>query len=237
MKLIATGDLHGELPKIPECDLLLVCGDLGPWWDHSDVVHRNWFKTKFYPWVKEVPARKIIAIGGNHDFFLEKPGGKNLIRAMRVDTPLTYLENEATEFEGLRIWGTPYVPHLRSWAFYGDEHEKLLDMYQKIPSNTDILISHGPPLGINDNTSITHVGSWALRDEIGKRPDLKLHVHGHIHECYGHTKLPGRDTLFVSCSHMDRNYDPVNKPIEIEWDGKTMEVIDADASCNDGTAR
>ena len=30
MKFVATSDIHGDLPKIPECDAVLICGDISP---------------------------------------------------------------------------------------------------------------------------------------------------------------------------------------------------------------
>lgn len=49
-----------------------------------------------------------------------------------------------------------------------------------------ILVTHGPAFGILDMThSGAHAGSTALRDLVDQRP-FRVHVHGHIHESYGH---------------------------------------------------
>ena len=41
MKFIATSDIHGDLPKIPECDAVLICGDISPVLIQRNTVRQN----------------------------------------------------------------------------------------------------------------------------------------------------------------------------------------------------
>ena len=60
------------------------------------------------------------------------------------------MEHEATELYGYKFFGTPYVPPIPRWAFVKkDEDRKKL--FAKIPTETDILISHTPPKNILDS--------------------------------------------------------------------------------------
>ena len=54
-----------------------------------------------------------------------------------------------------------------------------------IPNDTEILITHGPPLGIGDlNTNEDRIGCLDLYNCIQViKP--KYHLYGHIHEGYG----------------------------------------------------
>ena len=72
MRLVLTSDFHGFLPKrVPECDLLLIAGDVCPVWNHDRKFQAFWLRNDFTDWLKEQPATDIIGIGGNHDFVLE----------------------------------------------------------------------------------------------------------------------------------------------------------------------
>jgi hypothetical protein len=76
MRIICTADLHGQLPDIPECDLLLIAGDVCPVEDHDPTYQRKW-STKFRLWLADeqrVQAERIVWIAGNHDFSLELGG-------------------------------------------------------------------------------------------------------------------------------------------------------------------
>jgi hypothetical protein len=239
MRIVATSDLHGYLPEIPECDLLLIAGDLPPiWCDRDDAKTREWFKYAFAPWVN-VPAKCVVAIAGNHDFYVEKPGGR--IGMLKIEHEMMangkvkfrYLDerNPITEFEGPKVWGSPFVPNLPGWAFHKNE-EQLANLYASIPSDVDIVMPHGPAKGILDDMASPlhpHVGSTAFREWLLSQTwGPKLVVAGHVHENYGWTTLPFRDTLFVCASHMNEIYDETktNPPIVIDYDGEKMEVVE-----------
>ena len=80
---------------------------------------------------------------------------------------------------------------------------------------TDVLIPHGPPLNILDNT-ITgeRVGCLDLWEAVSRvRP--KFHVFGHIHESYG--QLTERGVQFINACICTERYKPINKPIVFEF--------------------
>lgn len=200
MRIALISDLHGNLPDTPECDLLLIAGDVTPVVDHSWLRQKLWIDTEFRYWLSKQPARKIIGIAGNHDFIAQSDDW--LMR----DLPWTYLQDEGATFEGLNIWGTPWTPTFGRWAFM-DKDENLDAYFSQIPDNTDILLSHGPAYGYGDLTdrSNEHVGSVTLREAI-TRTNPRLHVYGHIHEAYG---IEQHDTtVSTNVSYVDLNYHP-----------------------------
>ena len=50
---------------------------------------------------------------------------------------------------GYNFYGSPYSVEFCGWAFM-EECENLAKIWEKIPTNTDILITHGPPFDILD---------------------------------------------------------------------------------------
>lgn len=132
-------------------------------------------------------------------------------------TNCIYLEDSGVELLGLKIWGTPHQPEFGGWAFNVPRGAKLMEKWNLIPADTDILISHSPPVGIGDfcNSNV-HAGDVDLLNTIMKRLKLILNVFGHIHEGYGVYQVDGCDTVFVNASNCDIRYDPVNPPIVLD---------------------
>src|SRR5436190_19972122 len=64
LKIAATSDLHGYLPAVPECDLLLLGGDLCP--DGREKDQARWLDTTFRYWLRDVPAKEVVGVAGNH---------------------------------------------------------------------------------------------------------------------------------------------------------------------------
>jgi hypothetical protein len=125
------------------------------------------------------------------------------------------LFDEAITLDGLNFYGTPWQPWFYDWAFNLQRGPQIRAKWELIPSNTDILISHGPPLGHGDLTSRREqVGCADLLATVeANRP--KLHIFGHIHEAYGVTC--NEHTTFINASSCTLNYKPTQRPIVFDW--------------------
>jgi Icc-related predicted phosphoesterase len=224
MDITCVSDLHGNFPDVSDGDLLIIAGDCTARDDE-----KSW--KKFMEWAEILlEYDKIILVGGNHDNALQK-GIVDLTPA--IDD---YLCDSGIEYEGLKIWGSPWTKTFSGMnpnckAFTVDTDEELAEKWAKIPEDTDILITHCPPFTYFDLTQEgKSVGSLSLAASTG-RLNLKLHVFGHIHECGGKISdgrlipkdLPGffevSRTIFVNASHVNERYQPVNKPIRIILEG------------------
>ena len=211
MKITAISDLHGFYPKLEGGDLLIVAGDL-------TARHSKEEALDFIYWLAEQDYKEKIIIAGNHDTFLIHNKSWFLDELEHISKSV-YLCDSGAEFEGLRIWGSPWTetfPKMnpKCKAFTVDTEKELAEKWDLIPEDTDILITHSPPYGILDNEhGCVHLRNTVLNSI--RLPNLKLHAFGHIHECGGkvfETSL----TKFVNSSIMNENYKPVNKPINID---------------------
>lgn len=207
--IYAIGDLHGAFDlTVPPCDILLVAGDYEVTRDLPRQL--TVMRTVVRPWLERQPAEHVVVIGGNHDQTLASGFASDIFRGSRV----VYLEDSAVTAAGVKIYGTPWTPKFFDWWFMADEKE-LWERFAYIPSDTDILLSHGPPRGAGDLTrSGTRAGSTALAEHLQViRP--KAVVCGHIHEGYGVSTLSGMPVFNVS--HMTADYRPLRKPLRISW--------------------
>src|SRR4051794_16941429 len=152
--ILAVSDLHGHLPAIPECDILLIAGDICPYSQVS--LQAGWLQDAFNHWLEGIPAREVVAVAGNHDWVFAR--APHLVPRLRWH----YLEDRGVELFGLRIYGTPWQPRFHNWAFNLDEPE-LEFKFNGIPAGTDIVVSHSAPFGFGDLASgpsgSQHVGS------------------------------------------------------------------------------
>lgn len=216
-------DLHGHYPKLEGGDLLIVAGDLTKRDEADEYVE------DFQEWLNGQDYRCKIVIAGNHDNLLRKgiPFFKYNDKKMNsisagVLLPINnciYLCDSGTEFEGLKIWGSPWTltfPGINPTctAFTGTDAE-IADKMEKIPHDTDILITHGPAHLVLDKTSRgSHAGSGYLHGWLKYCGRPKLHVHGHIHEAYGQEEF-FYGCQSINCSHVNERYQPVNAPVRI----------------------
>lgn len=215
-------DLHGHYPKLEGGDLLIVAGDLTA----RDTIYEH---ADFLGWLNIQKYKKKIFIAGNHD--------NNVDKKFDWDETLDYLCDSGAEFEGLKIWGSPWTkrfegmnPHCM--AFTVDTDEELMEKWAMIPDDVDVLVTHSPPWGIADeNRHGEKCGSKSLYEKlIIVKP--RAHIFGHIHECgYKHfeIKYPLKidqlssdmilvnynKTHCVNASHVNEYYKPVNKPVRV----------------------
>jgi len=234
MRLVCISDTHSlqhnMLHELPQGDVLIHAGDISNRGGEKDVTNFiNWFQN-LNGWDSK------IFISGNHDHCFERinlPHHRKdyewLSHLMAPEnlsqSDVTYLEDdfftiETSEFSRpIKFYGSPWQPEFYNWAFnlprLGIE---LQEKWNRIPEDTDVLITHGPPNGYCDLVNNwrqpnTHVGCECLINRI-KTINPLVNVFGHIHEGYG-VERDG-DTLFVNASICTAGYEPINKPIVVD---------------------
>jgi Icc-related predicted phosphoesterase len=192
MDLVILGDtheLHHEV-EVPAGDLLIFTGDFTMFSKNLSAIE------SFNEWLGDLPHRWKLVVPGNHEFFLEAdPDRRFLI------SNATVLIDEAIEINGLKVYGSPMTP------LYGGAFGKVsaVDRYrhwERIPSDVNVLITHGPPLGALDRSpgQLEPMGDPELMARVKELPSLLLHCFGHVHGAYGTIEEDG--VLFVNAALM-----------------------------------
>jgi Icc-related predicted phosphoesterase len=207
--IVCIADLHEHLVDVPQCDLLLIAGDVS-FAFNGDLAAKQAFLTgEFKDWLERVRAKEVVLGAGNHDQSIEAHG-------LPDDLCCHYLEDAGVELFDLRIWGTPWQPWFYDWAFNAPRHDGerfLASKFDAIPDDADIVVAHGPPRGYGDRTRDEHVGSTAMTATL-ERVQPRLMVCGHIHPGYGRYQLG--DTEIVNAALVDDQYRPVNPVVSLE---------------------
>lgn len=120
MKVFAISDMHGRLEGLDPkgADLVVVAGDFGIMygWGERDLNDQVvWANTKLREWCASYPKTQFRFVPGNHDLFAQH---QELLADVRWPENAKLLIDAADEVEGLRIYGSPWVPFINSsWAF------------------------------------------------------------------------------------------------------------------------
>lgn len=211
MKICVISDVHGKWKNlvIPDCDLLVSCGDFSFRGEEHLLIG-------FHEWLAEQTASHIISVNGNHECLIEKNFALAKETVYQIDPEIHFIgESGLVEIEGLKIWGSAVTPWFYDWAWNVSRGTDIQKVWDKIPLDTDILITHGPPYGILDLTpQMVHAGCDNLTETIKKLPKLKAHLFGHIHQSYGQTEING--VKYINAAICNESYLAVNKPIVIE---------------------
>jgi predicted phosphohydrolase len=197
-----THDLHDRL-DVPDGDVLVHAGDFTMSGREAQI-------RAFDAWLGGLPHRHKIVVAGNHDWLFEREPEK----ARSLLTHAVYLQDSDTTVAGLRFWGAPWQPWFFDWAFNLRRGPDLAAKWALIPQGVDVLITHGPPLGVLDVTDRgEHVGCEDLLEAL-ERVRPRLHVFGHIHESYGRVDADGR--VSVNASNCSLEYRPVNPAVVVD---------------------
>ena len=195
MRIMATSDLHGNLDGLDPtgADVVVLAGDVAPLrgrgpWHIND--QKKWINKRFREWTASYPDIQFVVIPGNHDFY---PIAHILFKGHDIDWTFSFSPNVhflgdcAAEINGIRFYGTPWVPIISySWAFEG-EPDTLRQWFSKIPPGLDVLVTHSPPripgsdVDRSLQTDSEHFGSSELAEVIAEkcpRRLLRTHPHG-----------------------------------------------------------
>lgn len=223
IRFVCLSDTHSHhtdlIPHLPDGDVLLHAGDFSNVGHESEIISFNDFLGK-------VQYKHKVVIAGNHDvpfhpdyYDATFANRWRMYHKQKLDsekmkgllTNCIYLEDDEVTVEGIRIYGSPWQPEFCDWAFnlHGPELEQI---WKRIPTGSDIVMTHGPAYNHCDFTSNKErAGCSHLLKELTKRVMPKVHVSGHIHEGYGISRENGM--LFMNASNCSLRYKAEHAPI------------------------
>ncbi len=192
MRILHISDTHGchhRLRDLPAADVLVHSGDFC-------MVSLEAEAIDFMNWLCDLPYAHKIFICGNHD---DSMYGSNI---SGLDPNVHYLCNSGVEIDGVKFYGVP--------MFMGDcvtDRQKC--NIDRIPSDTDVLITHSPAYGILDfDDNINYGDEHLLTKVVGVHPHL--HLFGHIHARNGIVNEHG--ITFSNGAIMNSDYSKLSNP-------------------------
>jgi predicted phosphohydrolase len=221
MKAVLLSDTHSyhDRVKVPKADIAIFTGDAEIRNIHEAI--------KFIRWMNNLPVNKVIFTMGNHDLWVE---ANEYTFGALLPKKLIYLNNRAYKLRnGLEVYGSNFTPEFNDWAFMRPRDEMYATLWSKIPTTTDILLTHGPAYNILDkipehfrrNNEDPHVGCKGLTKRITELPNLKYHIFGHIHMEKDDIKaVKLNNVTYINASICNNNYAPINKPVVINLENK-----------------
>uniref|UniRef100_A0A8B9KND5 Metallophosphoesterase domain containing 2b n=1 Tax=Astyanax mexicanus TaxID=7994 RepID=A0A8B9KND5_ASTMX len=218
-RFVCVSDTHSRTDGIhmPYGDVLLHTGDFTELGLPSEV-------KKFNDWLGSLPYEYKVVIAGNHELTFDKDFMSELVKqdyyrfpsvsklqpedfdnVQSLLTNCIYLQDSEVMVKGFRIYGTPWTPWFNGWGFNLPRGQSLLDKWNQIPEDIDILMTHGPPLGKFHHMDQSVCGKVKnIKPRLPKSPQLLLSV-GTINY-YGYTTFINSSTCTVS-------FQPTNPPI------------------------
>ncbi len=208
MRLVVVSDTHEKHDELGvlERDVLIHCGDVCDGFRKDPEAVESidaWFGRQRFD--------LILCTGGNHDFAV----WDRLDRGLRVFENARWLADDEVVHDGVKFYGSPWVPHLQGWAFFLTS-DGLQKKWSLIPDDTDILVTHTPPFGILDmpRSRWTNCGCRHLRRRVEEaRP--RYHLFGHNHASAGVHE--GEFTTFVNASVVDSDFNVARGPVVIDY--------------------
>lgn len=215
-----THEQHGQLTQAlisAKADVLVHCGD-------ATGVGALDRVEGFADWcamlLRKGYVRHVVFVAGNHDCTLDARhprsvgSSREVALALLEDAGVHYLEDSGAEIDGVRFYGVPWTGRFFDWAFQIDTPEQDASAFDRVPDGIDVLITHGPALGIRDLVPDGRLtGSPALLRAIARvRP--RVHAFGHIHCGYGMSLIG--PTLHINASSCTEAYRPTNPPIVVD---------------------
>ncbi|KAJ5697968.1 hypothetical protein N7488_011652 [Penicillium malachiteum] len=224
-RFVCVSDTHGYIPseagmKLPAGDVLIHAGDLTNKGSLAEL-------RRTMDWISKADFEIKIIVAGNHDVTLDPElyaKHERDFHGSRLEDPrqcleivtsaapsVIYLQHQAaiinlTREDGpnnsFKIFGSPCSQFEGNWAFGYNDGKDATALWDQIPQDSDIIVTHTPPQSHCDKKPTgKHVGCNALRQALRRvRPPLA--VCGHVHEGRGYERV-----RWQSCTPINGNED------------------------------
>lgn len=189
MRILHVSDTHGTFPNLDPCaDIIVHSGDLLPNFSRGGPEEAcrqmDWIRDNALLLRAWIGGRPFLFTHGNHDFCANTA---DLLVDAAIDA--ICLDDRVHVEQHVRFYGVPWTKH-----FTGEWNRELHPpemqaVINRIPP-VDVLVAHGPPLGILDvNAYGEFCGCPTMRNALdyGTIPMPALYLCGHIHESHGVT--------------------------------------------------
>ncbi|XP_078064850.1 metallophosphoesterase domain-containing protein 1-like [Mustelus asterias] len=152
VRFVCISDTHQHTAglRLPRGDVLIHAGDF------TNCGYRREIEN-FGRWLGSCHFPQKVVIAGNHELPFDRmymrPGDYENLgigsdeEVSQLLGDCTYLQDSGAMVQGFKVYGSPWQPAFCNWAFNLTEEEQLREKWDRIPSDTDILITHGPPRG------------------------------------------------------------------------------------------
>lgn len=219
-RIVAISDTHQLHSRVivPEGDILVHCGDF------TNRGTEAAFKD-FLTWFVSHPHEHKVFIPGNHEEGLDKGPSRQsrlaLIQKFRDENPnLTYLENSWEYVNGIKFYGSPVTPWFFDWAWNTHRGPAIAAVWEQIPDDVEVLITHGPAYGVLDRVKEAmgrdpHQGCEDLLKRINDLKQLKLHLFGHLH-LQGGQQTVVNGVIRANAAICDDDYNTTHAPVVVE---------------------
>lgn len=225
-KIVCISDTHTQLSDIsvPDGDILIHAGDALNRGTEEEFM-------KFITEYEDLPHKHKIYVPGNHDWITERH--ESLVKEECKNRDIIYLNDSSRIVKGIMFWGSGITPRFGNWAWNKDSdfqghsrqpddwgYDPIQPHWDLIPHGTDILITHGPPIGVLD-MSVYNGNLCGCKRLLNRIREIKpkYHVFGHIHFYGGQIKKEG-ETTFINASVCNEQYRPVNQIISIDYENE-----------------
>ncbi len=165
--------------KLRDIELILSCGDLKP---------------EYLTFLVTMAHCPLLYVHGNHDGIYERKKPEGCI----------CIENQIYEYKGIRILGLGGSCWYSGGAHQYTQKEmkhRVQKMWLKLRQKKgfDILLTHAPTRGINDEETTAHQG-FEVFQELLEKYSPKYHLHGHVHLNYGRNPrvVQYKDTTIIN---------------------------------------
>lgn len=219
IRIVHISDTHMRheeyLPLLPEGDILVHSGDFSAFSSRRYFGNKTRDRQKVCEDVNNffsnAKFKHKIFVAGNHELSYTENDKEYVENAL---DSVVYLQDKGTTIEGISIYGSPWTS--KRWTSYARGFVKpvgqLGKYWDRIPMDTDILVTHLPPEGVMDlavkkfncccrsgtcevcgdrHPGFEHWGCPELRHTVISRVRPMLHLFGHVHESTGVRTIDG----------------------------------------------